>query len=63
MRTRIWHTLAVIREAIDDINTALAADPDNAYLQELLQKTYREELTVMRRVGGLTRSVMLRNDI
>ena len=53
----------MIREAIDDINTALAADPDNAYLQELLQKTYREELTVMRRVGGLTRSVMLRNDI
>jgi len=32
-------------------------------LQELLQKTYREELNVMRRVGGLTRNVMLRNDI
>jgi hypothetical protein len=62
-RDDVERTLAVIREAIDDINTALAADPDNAYLQELLQKTYREELNVMRRVGGLTRSVMLRNDI
>jgi hypothetical protein len=62
-RDDVERTLAVIREVIDDINTALAADPDNAYLQELLQKTYREELTVMRRVGGLTRSVMLRNDI
>jgi hypothetical protein len=62
-REDVEMTLAVIREAIGDINTALALDPDNAYLQELLQKTYREELTVMRRVGGLTRNVMLRNDI
>jgi hypothetical protein len=62
-RDDVERTLAVIREAINDINVALAADPDNAYLQELLQKTYREELTVMRRVGGLTRNVMLRNDI
>jgi hypothetical protein len=62
-RDDVERTLAVIREAIGDINAALALDPDNAYLQELLQKTYREELTVMRRVGGLTRNVMLRNDI
>ena len=62
-REDVEATLAVIREAIADINVALADDPDNAYLQELLQKTYREELTVMRRVGGLTRDVMLRNDI
>lgn len=62
-RDDVERTLAVIREAIDDINAALAVDPDNAYLQELLQKTYREELNVMRRVGGLTRNVMLRNDI
>ena len=62
-RDDVERTLVVIREAIDDINAALATDPDNAYLQELLQRTYREELTVMRRVGGLTRNVMLRNDI
>ena len=62
-REDVERTLVVIREAIADINAALGQDPDNAYLQELLQRTYREELNVMRRVGGLTRSVMLRNDI
>ena len=62
-REDVEKTLLVIREAIVDINAALEQDPDNAYLQELLQKTYREELNVMRRVGGLTRNVMLRNDI
>lgn len=62
-REDVERTLELIREAIIDINTALAVDPDNAYLQELLQRTYREELSVMRRVGGLTRNVMLRNDI
>lgn len=62
-RDDVEKTLLVIREAITDINVALEQDPDNAYLQELLQKTYREELNVMRRVGGLTRNVMLRNDI
>jgi len=62
-REDVEKTLVVIREAITDINSALQQDPDNAYLQELLQKTYREELNVMRRVGGLTRNVMLRNDI
>lgn len=62
-REDVEKTLLVIHEAIADINAALAEDPDNAYLQELLQKTYREELNVMRRVSGLTRNVMLRNDI
>jgi hypothetical protein len=62
-RDDVERALMVIRAAINDINTELALDPDNAYLQKLLQKTYREELTVMRRVGGLTRDVMLRNDI
>ena len=62
-REDVEKTLLVIREAIADINSALSQDPDNAYLQELLQKTYHEELNVMRRVGGLTRNVMLRNDI
>jgi hypothetical protein len=62
-RDDVEKTLVVIHDAIADINAALEEDPDNAYLQELLQKTYREELNVMRRVSGLTRNVMLRNDI
>ena len=62
-RQDVVASLAVIRGAIDDINVALAQDPDNAYLQDLLIKTYHEELNVMRKVGGVTQNVMLRGDI
>ena len=62
-REDVEQSLAVIRGAIDDINAALQQDPDNALLQDLLIKTYREELNVMRKVGGVTQSVMSRRDI
>ncbi len=63
VRAEVEENLAVIRDAITEINSALEEEPDNFLLQELLLKTYREELTVMRNVGGLTQSVMSRNDI
>jgi hypothetical protein len=62
-RTGVEENLAVIRDAITEINSALEQEPDNVLLQELLLRTYREELTVMRKVGGLTQRVMSRNDI
>jgi len=62
-RAEVEENLAVIRQAIADINAALEQDPDNAMLQELLLRTYREELTVMQQVGGLTQDVLPRNDI
>ncbi len=62
-RQDVEQSLEVIRGAINDINAALQQDPDNALLQELLMKTYREELNVMRKVGGVTQSVMSRRDI
>ena len=62
-RQDVVTSLGVIRGAIDDINAALAEDPDNTFLQDLLIKTYREELRVMRQVGGGTQSIMLREDI
>lgn len=62
-RTNVEQNLQVIRDAIKQINTALEQQPDNVLLQELLAKTYREELAVMQKVGGLTHNVMLRNDI
>jgi hypothetical protein len=62
-RAGVEQNLAVIREAILQINAALEREPGNALLHELLLKTYREELDVMRKVGGLTQDVMLRNDI
>ena len=62
-RDDVRHNLQLIRGAIADINAALEEQPDNAHLQELLLKTYREELAVMRNVGNLTNDVMSRNDI
>ncbi len=62
-RATIQTNLALYHDAIADMNKALEAEPDNVLLQERLLKTYREELALLRRVGGLTRNVMLRNDI
>lgn len=62
-RAGVEENLAVIREAITEINSALDVEPDNALLQELLLKAYREELGVMQKVGGLTQNVLSRNDI
>lgn len=62
-RADVEKSLEVLRGAIDDINAALEQDPDNALLQDILMNTYHEELKVMRNVGGMTRSVMLRSDI
>ena len=63
MRAEIETNLELVQKAIYDINQALEQEPDNVLLQERLLRTYREELALLRRVGGLTRNVMLRNDI
>jgi hypothetical protein len=60
-RAEVEENLVAIRTAIAEINAALEAEPDNVLLQELLLRTYRDELTVMRRVGGLTQDVTARN--
>ena len=62
-RAGVEENLEVIRSAITEINSALEEEPNNVLLQDLLLKTYRDELSVMRKVGGLTQSVMSRNDI
>lgn len=62
-RAEVEKNLATIRLAIAEINRALAEEPDNALLQELLIKTYGEELAIMRRVDGIATSVMRRTDI
>jgi hypothetical protein len=59
----IQDNLDVIHAAIVEINNALAEEPDNLLLQKKLLRAYREELALLRRVGGLTRNVMIRNDI
>jgi hypothetical protein len=59
----IQSNLDVIHAAIIEINTALEEDADNVLLQQKLLRAYREELALLQRVGGLTRNVMMRNDI
>ena len=62
-RQDIQANLDVIHGAIVEINSALEKEPDNVLLQSKLLSAYREELTLLRRVSGLTRNVMTRNDI
>lgn len=62
-RSEVRQNIVRIRAAIHEINLALAEEPDNALLQELLISMYREELAVMRRVEGLASASMRRTDI
>ena len=61
-RAEVEENLETIRAATREISKALESEPDNVLLQELLLKTYQEELTVMRHVGGLTQNVLSRNN-
>jgi hypothetical protein len=63
VREAVVTNIKAIRTAIADINAALAEDPDNVLLQELLLSTYREELTLMKQVSGINLSAMRRGDI
>lgn len=62
-RENIEDNLTLVHTSINDMNMALENDPENTVLQERLLRAYREELALLSRVGGLTRNVMLRNDI
>lgn len=62
-RAEVEASLNTIRAAIVEMNLALADQPDNALLQQLLMNAYRDELAVMSRVNGMASSLMLRNDI
>lgn len=62
-RAEVERNMATIRGAIDEINDALTNEPDNMLLQELLLSSYQEELALMRKVNGITNTVMLRQDM
>ena len=62
-RAEILKNLNAIRAAIEEINRALAYDPDNALLQELLLGTYQEELSLMMKVDSVANAAMYRTDL
>ena len=62
-REEVRQNIETIRRAIADINEALAEEPDNVLLQELLLDTYRDELSLMMKVDDITRAAMRRGDI
>jgi len=62
-RDDVIKNLDTIRAAIKDINQALAAEPDNMLLQELLLSAYHGEISLMKKVDGIANSAMRRNDI
>ena len=62
-RDEVVKNLDTIRAAIKDINQALAAEPDNTLLQELLLSAYHGEISLMKKVDGIANSAMRRNDI
>ncbi len=63
VQSEVRTNLDVIHQAIVNINAELEKDPDNALLQQKLLSAYRQELNLLRRVSGLTRNVMTRDDI
>jgi len=63
VRQVVVTNIKAIRTAIADINAALAEDPGNVLLQQLLLSTYREELTLMKQVNGINQLAMRRGDI
>lgn len=62
-RQDVTTNLQTIRSAIADINAALADEPDNALLRQLLLLSYGQELDLMRQVNDIGGPMMMREDI
>jgi hypothetical protein len=56
-RAKLEFNLGEMRRAADEINAALAAQPGDPLLEELLLKTYQDELAVLSNVNQLTDSL------
>lgn len=62
-RDEILINMQTIRQAIEEINNALAREPDNVLLQKLLLDAYRDELGLMMKIDGVANAAMRRDDI
>jgi hypothetical protein len=56
-RAKLEFNLGELRRAADEINAALAEQPGDPLLEELLLKTYQDELAVLSNVSQLTNSL------
>ena len=56
-RVKLEQNLAEMRRAAEQINAALAEQPDDPLLQDLLLKTYQDELAVLANVNQLTNAL------
>ena len=56
-RAKLEFNLGEMRRAADEINAALATQPGDPLLEELLLKTYQDELAVLSNVSELTNSL------
>ncbi len=62
-RHTVERNLEQIRVALAEINAALAEDPGNMLLQQLLLAAYQDELTVLTEVNRMARSLPTRTEI
>ena len=56
-RAKLEFNLGEMRRAADEINAALAEQPGDPLLEELLLKTYQDELAVLANISQLTNSL------
>jgi hypothetical protein len=62
-RETVMENLAVIRQAAAEIDAALAQDPGNGLLQQLLLAAYQDELSVLANMQRVTARLPSRNEI
>lgn len=62
-REIVEKNLSQIRQAMSEINDALAQDPGNVLLQQLLMAAYQDEMTVLMEVNRMAQSLPTRKEI
>jgi hypothetical protein len=62
-REVVEKNLAQIRQALAEINGALAEDPGNVLLQQLLMAAYQDEMSMLMEVNRMAQSLTMRKEI
>lgn len=62
-RVAVEQSLADIRQALNEMDEALRADPNNVLLQQLLLAAYQDELAVLNDLNAMTETITVRTDL